>query len=86
MVYAREAGIDWRDLVRTQLEQIGTNENLAKPMESRAFEIACLEQVLESFPDSVKDQEDVWCRATGKSRATFFRAKREFMNGNGEVG
>jgi len=82
VVYARQEKIDWRDLVRSQLEQIGRPDNVV-PQDGRAFERSCLEQVLEAHPDSPKDQVDAWCRATGKSRPTFYRLLKEFRDSNG---
>jgi hypothetical protein len=32
----------------------------------------------EKYPTSVKGQEDYWREATGKSRASIFRLKKEF--------
>lgn len=80
VLYARESGIDWKDLVRSQLEQIGAKDELAKPANSKAYAMACLHQVIEDFPDSVRDQEEAWCQMTGRSRATFFRLKRALGN------
>jgi hypothetical protein len=36
-----------------------------------------MEAALREQP-TVQQAQEVWCRATGKSRATFFRAKRAF--------
>lgn len=75
--YARHQGIDWKDLVRCQLDQVGGNE-VQQQVDSRAFHIQILEQAIAAHPDSVSDQQDFWCAATGKSRATFFRVKRAY--------
>lgn len=76
MIYAREAGIDWRDLVKGQLEQIGQDDGSRIVTDNSDFERAALQQAIQSHPDSVRDQQDAWCRATGKSRASFFRWKK----------
>jgi hypothetical protein len=75
VIYAKEAKIEWRDLVRTQLEQIGADD-VPKPADNKAFDLTALEQAIQVHPNSVKDQEDLWCRTTGKSRASFFRLKK----------
>lgn len=76
--YALDAGADWRDLVRTQLDQLGQTAGTPKPIDSKAHDLKCLALAVDKFPASVKAQEDFWREATGKSRASFFRAKREF--------
>jgi hypothetical protein len=73
--YARSVGIDWRDLVRTQLDSLG-GENVAKPIDSKKHDIQCLNEARKQFPHSVKQQQTFWCQTTGKSRASFFRAKK----------
>lgn len=75
VIYAKAENIDWRELVRTQLEQIG-QDDAPKPADSRAFDLAALDQAMQAHPDSVRDQEESWCKATGKSRASFFRLKK----------
>ena len=82
VVYARQERIDWRDLVRSQLEQIGASDKV-QHQGSKDFERACLEQVLRAHPDSSKDQVDQWCRATGKSRPTFYRLLKEHRASTG---
>jgi hypothetical protein len=77
VIYAKEANIDWRELVRTQLEQIGRDDT-PSPIDTRASEMACMEEAIKAHPSSVKDQEEFWCKATGKSRASFFRLKKSF--------
>lgn len=75
--YALDAGTDWRDLVRTQLDQLGQTQGTPKPLDSKAHDQKCMALAVEKFPASGKAQEDFWREATGKSRASFFRAKRE---------
>lgn len=77
VIYAREAGIDWRDLVRSQLEQIGKEKTTETKM-SRAEAEECLRQVMKEFP-SVALQQETWSRLTGKSRPTFFRMKKALL-------
>jgi hypothetical protein len=73
--YAQSVGIDWRDLVRTQLDSLG-GENVAKPIDSKKHDIQCLREARKQFPHSVKQQQSFWCKTTGKSRASFFRTKK----------
>lgn len=75
--YALSTGTDWRDLVRTQLDQLGQTEGTPKPLDSKAHDQKCMALAVEKFPSSVKSQEDFWREATGKSRASFFRAKKD---------
>jgi hypothetical protein len=75
--YAGETGIDWRELVRHQLDQLGGG-NVPKPVDSKTHDLDCLKEAIRQFPASVKDQEKFWTKATGKSRASFFRLKRSF--------
>lgn len=71
--YAREAGIDWRPLVRSQLSTLGRRVETTKRLDNRGKDLRELEQVLRRHPDSVAEQQVAWCRSTGKSRASFYR-------------
>ncbi len=75
VIYAREEGVDWRQLVASQLHEIGKT---AAPQvsDSRSYDMECLKQVLEDHPDSIADQETAFRDLTRRSRATFFRLKR----------
>lgn len=77
--YAAEAGIDWRELVRSQLDQIGTTGDVPKPLDSKGHDLRVMAQAIATYPASVKLQEEFWCRGTGRSRASFFRCKREYL-------
>jgi hypothetical protein len=76
--YARATGVDWRDLVRSQLDQLGQRDGVPKPIDSKGHDMKCMALAVEKFPASVKQQEDFWREATGKSRASFFRTKKDF--------
>ena len=82
--YALVTGIDWRDLVRSQLDQLGQKDGVPKPMDSKGYDLKCMGLAVEKFPASVKSQEDFWREATGKSRASFFRTKKEYEAGQQE--
>jgi hypothetical protein len=80
VIYAREAGVDWRQLVASQLHEIGKTA-VPKVSDSRAYDLDCLKQVLEDYPDSVSEQEAAWCMLTRRSRATFYRLKKSLGQG-----
>ncbi len=73
VVYARSEGLDWRPLVMTQLHTLGRKEDTSRRIDAKAQEVRTLHQATERFPDSVSEQQVFWSRATGKSRASFFR-------------
>ena len=73
VLYARSEGLDWRPLVMTQLKTLGRREDTSRRIDARANELRLLHQAIEQNPHSVSEQETFWCRATGKSRASFFR-------------
>jgi hypothetical protein len=71
--YARSEGLDWRALILTQLRTLGRKEDTSRRIDARANELRLLHEAIERFPRSVGDQQSFWSRATGKSRASFFR-------------
>ena len=78
VIYAKDANIDWKELVASQLHEIGQT---AAPtpmlmMNARTYDIECMKQVLLDFPNNVAEQEKVWRMLTKRSRATFFRLKK----------
>ena len=75
--FALEQGIDWKPLVRCQLDQIGMGDT-SKAQDSRAQELSCMSQAILAHADDVRAQIEFWCGATGKSRASFFRVKATF--------
>ncbi len=75
VLYARGEGADWRQLVASQLHEIGRTA-IPKVSDSRIYDVECLRQVVEDYPDSVADQEVAFRTMTRRSRATFFRMKR----------
>ena len=82
VIYAREAGVDWRQLVASQLHEIGRTA-VPKVSDSRSYDLDCLRQVVEDYPDSIAEQETAFRTLTRRSRATFFRLKR--MLGRGQA-
>ncbi|MBX9677535.1 MAG: hypothetical protein K2X38_02145 [Gemmataceae bacterium] len=75
--YALKNRVPWRDLVRSQLDQIGISEGVAEPLNSKAHDFTVMAQAIAAH-ESVKLQEEFWCKATGKSRASFFRTKKQY--------
>ncbi len=73
LLYARSEGLDWRPLVMTQLKTLGRKEDTSRRVDAKAQEIRTLQQAIERHPGSVAEQQVFWSRATGKSRASFFR-------------
>jgi hypothetical protein len=73
VTYARSEGLDWRPLVLTQLRTIGRKEDTSRRIDAKAQEIRTLHQAIEQFPRSVGEQQAFWSKATGRSRASFFR-------------
>lgn len=73
VIYARSEGLDWCPLVMTQLKTLGRKEDTSRRIDAKAQEIRTLHLAIERFPDSVTEQQMFWSRATGKSRASFFR-------------
>lgn len=78
--YALATGTDWRDLVRSQLDQLGSKDRdgIPKPLDTKGHDLRCMARAVEKFPASARQQEEFWCESTGKSRATFFRIKKQF--------
>ncbi len=56
----------------TQLMSLGRKEDTSRRIDAKAQEIRTLHLAIERFPDSVTEQQQFWCRVTGKSRASFF--------------
>ena len=73
VIYARSEGLDWRPLVMTQLKTLGRMEDTSRRIDAKANELRLLHQAIEDHPASVSEQLAFWSRATGKSRASFFR-------------
>lgn len=72
--YARESGIDWRPLVRSQLQTLGRKLDATKRLDSKVRDSRILELVLRKHPDAPVEQQIEWSKQTGKSRASFYRA------------
>jgi hypothetical protein len=73
VIYARSEGLDFRPLVMTQLRTLGRRQDASCRIDARANELRLLHEAAERFPNAVGEQQAFWSRATGKSRASFFR-------------
>lgn len=73
LLYARGEGIDWKPMIKSQLQTLGRKNEATKRLDSRTKDLRLLEKVIQKHPDSVQDQEAEWSKASGKSRASFFR-------------
>jgi hypothetical protein len=73
VLYARQEGLDWSPLVLTQLRTLGRKQDESRRIDAKASELRLLHQAIERYPASVAQQQAFWSRATGKSRASFFR-------------
>ncbi len=79
VLYAREVGLDWRDLVRTQLHTLG-ERTFSDEVDSAAHDLECMRRAFEEHPDSARQQQAYWMKLTSKSRATYFRIKKQYQN------
>ncbi len=82
--YALQVGVDWRPLVRTQLDEIGYAMDTAPPV-AGADEMDSLRQVMAEY-STVGEQQEAWCRAARRSRATFYRMKKALGKAGEQVG
>jgi hypothetical protein len=71
VIYARETGLDWKSLVRSQLYALGEQTVEIDDLE-------CLKRAVEQFPNSPRQQQALWSKMTKKSRATFYRKLEKF--------
>ena len=71
--YARGEGLDWRPLVKSQLQTLGRKQQAAKRLDTKSRDMKLLREALKRHPESVKDQMAYFCQKSGKSRASFYR-------------
>lgn len=79
-MYAREEMIDWRPMIKSQLETLGKKSVAAKRLDNHTRDLRMLREVLKEHPHSAKAQQEQWCRATGKSRASFYRCLTRYRS------
>lgn len=78
--YARAEGIDWRPLLHSQLQALGQRKDMNKRSENQSKDHRALLAALAKHPDDVKEQQAIWCKETGKSRATFYRVLSRYRD------
>jgi len=71
--YAKEENLDWRPLVKTQLQTLGRKQQATKRLDTKAHDIRCLKEAMAKHPDNVNEQQAFWRERTAKSRASFYR-------------
>ncbi|MCA9109536.1 MAG: hypothetical protein KDA52_06295 [Planctomycetaceae bacterium] len=82
--YAKTEGLDWRLMVKSQLQTLGRKQEFTKRLDNQHRDLQVLQTVQAKFPESVKDQQAAWCNSTGKSRASFFRTLSRFRDADGK--
>jgi hypothetical protein len=80
LLYARSECIDWKPMVKSQLRSLGRKNDATKRLDTRTRDMRLIQQVLKKHSESVKDQQEQWCRATGKSRASFYRCLQRYRS------
>lgn len=80
LLYARGEGIDWKPMIKSQLQTLGRKNESTKRLDSQTKDLRLLIKAIQKHPDSVQDQERVWRQATGKSRASFYRILKRYRN------
>lgn len=73
LTYARSEGLDWRPLVKSQLQTLGRKQQATKRLDSKAHDLKILRDAIKKHPDDIKDQMAYFCNKTQKSRASFYR-------------
>jgi hypothetical protein len=71
--YARSEGLDWRPLVKSQLQTLGLKQPATKRLDTKHQDLRILHEAVKKYPESIKDQMAYFCNQTKKSRASFYR-------------
>lgn len=71
--YARAEGLDWRTLVKSQLQTLGRKQLATKRLDTKTQDLRVLREAIAKHPESPQEQQTYWCAKTGKSRASFYR-------------
>jgi len=82
--YARDEGLDWRPLVKSQLHNLGMKQAATKRLDLKARDVRILRDAVAKFPDSPKDQMAYFCAKSQKSKATFYRISARYRDEWGE--
>ena len=73
LLYARSENLDWRPLIKSQLQTLGRKQQATKRLDTRCRDMKLLREALRRFPEDVKSQQAFFCQQSGKSRASFYR-------------
>jgi hypothetical protein len=71
--YARAEGLDWRTLVKSQLQTLGRKQLATKRLDTKTQDLRVLREAIAKHPASTQEQQTYWSAKTGKSRASFYR-------------
>lgn len=74
--YARQEGIDWRPMIKSQLSALGRKQVATKRLDNKTADLKILKEAIRKHPDSPAEQQAYWCDKSGKSRASYFRIKK----------
>jgi hypothetical protein len=80
LLYARSECVDWRPMIKSQLQSLGRKNEATKRLDNHKKDFQALEAVIKRHPDSVSDQQEAWSKATGKSRASYYRTLKRFKD------
>lgn len=84
LLYARQECLDWRPLVKTQLQTLGRKLQATKRLDTKARDMRCLREAIEKHPDDVNGQQRYWREMTKKSRASFYRCLTRYKDATEE--
>jgi hypothetical protein len=73
LLYARTVGLDWRPLIKSQLQTLGRKQQATKRLDTKSRDMKLLREALKKHPEDVKNQMVYFCQQSGKSRASFYR-------------
>lgn len=82
--YAREQALDWRPLVKSQLQNLGMKQQATRRLDLKARDLRVLRDAIVKHPDSPKDQMAYFCSKSQKSKATFYRVLARYRDECGE--
>ena len=83
LLYSRQELLDWRPLVKTQLQTLGRKQIATKRLDTKSTDVKFLRDAIAKHPEDATEQQTFWRQKTGKSRASFYRTLNRF---NDEIG
>lgn len=84
VLYARQEELDWRPLIKTQLQTLGRKLVATKRLDEKSQDMRALKLAISKHPEDVNEQQAYWRQKTGKSRASFYRTLNRFKEQSGE--